>query len=136
VRPSELATLLADLRAGRFDLTFLTVPDLSDPWGLAFWFASGSIPTTENPGAGGNRWRFRNATLDAALEAGARAMGPAARRPHYAQAQLILAAELPVVPLWHADVVFVTSRRYEHLAPRGDGQLDFLLRLTRRDGMW
>jgi peptide/nickel transport system substrate-binding protein len=135
VRPSELATLFSDLRGGRFDLTFLTVPDLSDPWGLAFWFASTSIPTTASPNAGGNRWRFRDATLDEALEAGARAIGPDARRPHYQRAQRILARELPVIPLWHADVVYAMSRRYEGLAPRGDGQLDFLLRLRRRPGM-
>lgn len=135
VRPSELATLFADLRAGRFDLTFLTVPDLSDPWGLAFWFASTSIPTPTAPNAGGNRWRFRSPELDEALEAGARALGPDARRPHYQRAQQILARELPVIPLWHADVVYAMSRRYEGLEPRGDGQLDFLLRLRRRPGM-
>ncbi len=134
VRPSELATLLTDLRQGQFDLTLLTVPDLSDPWGLSFWFGSSSIPTAANPGAGGNRWRFSNPDLDAALEAGARAVGAQARAPHYRTAQRILAEELPVVPLWHADVVFVASRRYERLAPRGDGQLDFLLDLTRRRG--
>ena len=132
VRPSELATLFADLRAGRFDLTFLTVPDLSDPWGLAFWFASASIPTPAAPNAGGNRWRFRDAALDEALDAGARAQGPDARRPHYQRAQRILARELPVIPLWHADVVYAASRRLEGLEPRGDGQLDFLLRLRRR----
>lgn len=130
VRPSELATLLSDLRQGQFDLTFLTIPDLSDPWGLAFWFSSSSIPTATNPGAGGNRWRFRNAVLDHELEAGARAVGPEARAPSYRVAQRILAHELPVIPLWHADVVFVASRRFEGLSPTGDGRLNFLLDLT------
>jgi len=131
VRPSELATLLSDLRAGRFDLTLLTVPDLSDPFGLGFWFGSGSIPTPENPTAGGNRWRFRDADLDAALDAGLRALGPDARRPHYQRAQQVLAEQLPVIPLWHADVVYALRRPYRGLRPRGDGQLDFLLRLAR-----
>ncbi len=134
VRPSELATLLSDLRQGQFDLTFLTIPDLSDPWGLAFWFGSSSIPTQANPGAGGNRWRFRDADLDAVLEAGARAIGPEARTPHYRAAQRILARELPVIPLWHADVVFVASRRFRGLAPTGDGRLNFLLDLTASPG--
>lgn len=134
VRPSELATLLADLRAGRFDLAILTVPDLSDPFGLGFWFGSSSIPTPTNPTAGGNRWRFRDAELDAALEAGLRALGPDARRPHYQRAQRVLAEQLPVIPLWHADVVYALRRPYRGLRPRGDGQLDFLLRLT-RDGV-
>ncbi len=132
VRPSELPTLLADLRAGRFDLALATIPDLTDPWGLAFWFATRSIPAPGNPDAGGNRWRFRDATLDAALEAGARARGPDARRPYYQTAQRILAEQLPVIPLWHADVVFAGTRRYRGLAPRGDGTLDFLLDLRRR----
>jgi peptide/nickel transport system substrate-binding protein len=131
VRPSELATLLSDLKAGRFDLTLLTVPDLSDPFGLGFWFGSASIPTPENPSAGGNRWRFRDAALDAALDAGLRALGPDARRPHYRRVQQVLADQLPVIPLWHADVVFALRRPYRGLRPRGDGQLDFLLRLRR-----
>ncbi len=131
VRPSELATLLSDLRAGRFDLTLLTVPDLSDPFGLGFWFGSASIPSPANPTAGGNRWRFRDAALDSALDSGLMALGPEARRPHYQRAQQILAEQLPVIPLWHADVVYAVRRPYRGLHPRGDGQLDFLLRLTR-----
>jgi peptide/nickel transport system substrate-binding protein len=127
VRPSELGTLLADLRAGRFDLTLLTVPDLTDPWGLSFWFSSSAIPSTENPNAGGNRWRFRDASLDRALAAGAASTDPALRAPHYRAAQRILAAQLPVIPLWHADVVTATRRALVAHAPRGDGRLDHLL---------
>lgn len=131
LRPSELATLLADLRAGRFDLTYLTVPDLTDPWGLGFWFASTSIP--ENGQTGGNRWRFRDPTLDALLTAGAAASGPEARRPFYVAAQRRLAEGLPVIPLWHPDVVYVLRSpwRVGAEAPRGDGRLDFLAGLRR-----
>lgn len=132
VRPSELGTLLADLRAGRFDLTLLTVPDLTDPWGLSFWFSSGAIPTAENPNAGGNRWRFRDASLDRALAAGAATTEPAQRAPHYRVAQQILATQLPVIPLWHADVVTATRRALRADAPRGDGRLDHLLEVRPR----
>lgn len=132
VRPSELGTLLADLRAGRFDLTLLTVPDLTDPWGLSFWFSSSAIPTAENPNAGGNRWRFRDPALDRALAAGAAATEARARAPHYRAAQRILAAQLPVIPLWHADVVTATRRALEAQAPRGDGRLDHLLEVRPR----
>lgn len=132
VRPSELGTLLADLRAGRFDLTLLTVPDLSDPWGLSFWFSSSAIPSTENPNAGGNRWRFRDAALDRALAEGAASTEPARRAPAYRVAQRILAEQLPVIPLWHADVVTATRRGLVAPSPRGDGRLDHLLDLRRR----
>lgn len=127
LRPSELGTLLADLRAGRFDLTLLTVPDLSDPWGLSFWFASSSIPTPENPDAGGNRWRYRSEALDRALDLGARAVTAETRAPHYRLAQRILATDLPVIPMWHADVVSAVRRTLIAPAPRGDGRLDHLL---------
>lgn len=127
VRPSELGTLLADLRGGRFDLTLLTVPDLTDPWGLSFWFASTSIPSPENPNAGGNRWRFRSAALDEALRQGARSVDPRLRAPHYRLAQRILAQELPVIPLWHADVVCAVRATLQAPPPRGDGRLDHLV---------
>ncbi|MEZ4410721.1 MAG: ABC transporter substrate-binding protein [Polyangiales bacterium] len=131
VRPSELATLLSDLRAGRFDLTLLTIPDLSDPWGLGFWFGTASIPTARNPGAGGNRWRFSDARLDAALERGLREHEPSRRAPHYRDAQRVLAEQLPVIPLWHADVVWALRRPWTGLAPRGDGMLDFVTAIRR-----
>jgi peptide/nickel transport system substrate-binding protein len=129
VRQSDLAAVLSDLRAARYDLTVLTMPDLSDPWGIAWLFATSSMPSRENPRAGGNRWRYSNPALDAALEAGRRALGPDARRPHYAEAQRILAEDLPVVPLWHADLVYAGGTRVRGLRPRGDGQLDWLLDL-------
>jgi peptide/nickel transport system substrate-binding protein len=129
VRQSDLAALLSDLRAGRYDLTVLTMPDLSDPWGVAWLFASSSRPTPATPGAGGNRWRYANPQLDVLLEQGRRALGPEARRPHYAAAQRILAEDLPVVPLWHADVVYAGGPRVRGMQPRGDSQLEWLLDL-------
>lgn len=131
IRPTELATLLADLRAGHFDLTLLTIPDLSDPWGLGFWFASNSIPTPEHPGAGGNRWRFSDPRLDAVLAQGLRQTDPALRAPFYHRAQRILAEQLPVIPLWHADVVWALRRPWSNLVPRGDGMLDFVTDIRR-----
>ncbi len=131
LRPSELATLLGDLRAGRFDLTYLTIPDLSDPSGLSFWFGSRSIPEVGRAGGGGNRWRYRDPRLDAVLDQGAAVSGVTARRPYYQTAQRYLAEGLPVLPLWHADVVFAVRSPWRGLRPRGDGQLEFLLDLRR-----
>jgi peptide/nickel transport system substrate-binding protein len=127
VRQSDIAALLTDLRAARYDATVLTMSDLSDPWGLGWMFSTSSMPTAENPRAGGNRWRYSNARLDEVLEGGRRALTIETRRPYYVEAQQILARELPVVPLWHADLVFASGRRVSNVRPRGDGLWDFLL---------
>ncbi len=132
IRQSDPPALFADLRGGRYDLTMLTAPDFSDPWGLAWMFATASIPTAADPFAGGNRWRYRNPALDALLEDGRRAGLPDTRRPFYLAAQRILAEDLPVIPLWHADLVFAAGPRIANVHPRGDAQWDFLLDVTFR----
>jgi peptide/nickel transport system substrate-binding protein len=118
VRPSETATLLADLARGRFEAAFMQVPEVFEPHVLSWFFASDHIP---EPGVreGGNRWRMRDAELDALLEQGRTVPERAQRAPIYRAAQLLLARELPVIPLWHEDVVAVTSPRLrDYRAPR------------------
>ncbi|MFO0560444.1 MAG: ABC transporter substrate-binding protein [Polyangiales bacterium] len=133
LRPSELAVLLADLRAGRYDVALLQAPDVSEPHILWTLFASDARPTTANPRAGLNRWRFSNAAFDAAVNDGKRAAEREQRRRHYADAQRIFAEELPVIPLWHPDVVFVGSPRVAQLRSRGDARFDTLLDVRLRE---
>jgi peptide/nickel transport system substrate-binding protein len=110
VRPSENATLLSDLARGRFELTLMQVPEVFEPNVLSWFFASDRIP---EPGVreGGNRFRMRNAELDRVLEDGRREHDLELRRTAYRAAQHILARELPMIPLWHEDVVAVVSSR-------------------------
>jgi len=118
VRPSETATLIADLNAGRFDLTFLQVPEVFEPHVLHWFFASERIPEGR---AGANRWRLRDAELDAALERGRAVPGRDSRVAAYAQVQRILARELPVLPLWQDETVMVVRRGVDVDVPR-DGR--------------
>ena len=67
VRPSEGATLLADLARGRFELTYLQSPDVVEPHVLSWFFSSDRIPEAGKR-EGANRWRLRNRELDEALE--------------------------------------------------------------------
>lgn len=125
VRPSEVATLLADLNRGHFDLGLLEVPEVIEPHVLSWFFASDRIPegTTVE---GANRWRFRSAELDAALERGRVTIDRAGRVDAYRVAQQILARELPVIPLWHEDVVAVAGpRAHDFVVPR-DGRFSTL----------
>jgi peptide/nickel transport system substrate-binding protein len=127
VRPSETATMIADLNHGRFQMTLLQVPEVFEPHVLSWFFSSDHVPIAgEREGA--NRWRFRSAALDAALERGRRSAERPARIDAYRDAQRILATELPVAPLWHEDVVAIIgpgARAYD--VPR-DGRLGTLAR--------
>jgi peptide/nickel transport system substrate-binding protein len=127
LRPSELSVLLADLRSGRYDLALLQAPDVSEPHILWTLFASDARPTPTAPRAGLNRWRFSNPTFDRAVDAARRSAERSERRAHYALAQRILAQELPVVPLWHPDVVFVGAPRTTGLLARGDSRFEPLM---------
>jgi peptide/nickel transport system substrate-binding protein len=125
VRPSEGATLLADLARGRFELTYLQSPDVVEPHVLSWFFASDRIPQAGKR-EGANRWRIRNAQLDEALEQGRAQPERSARISAYQRVQHLLAQELPVIPLWHEDVVAVTSARLSGFRVPRDARLGTL----------
>jgi peptide/nickel transport system substrate-binding protein len=126
VRPSEVATLIADLNAGRFDLCVLQLPEVFEPHVLTWFFGSAHVPGEGREGA--NRWRHRDPRLDAALERGRRATARAERREAYLEAQRLLAEQLPVIPLWHEDVVAILGPGAgEYDVPR-DGRFATLAR--------
>lgn len=120
VGTSEVASLLSDLDAGRFEVALMTLPEVFEPHVLHWFFAS------RRAGAP-NRFRFRSEALDAALEAGRIAVAREDRFTAYEEAQRVLARELPAMPLWHEHVV-VVSRASAGLRPPSDGRLGFLAR--------
>jgi peptide/nickel transport system substrate-binding protein len=126
VQPSEMATLLADLNRGRFELTLLQFPEVIEPHVLSWVFASDRIP---GPGREGlNRWRFRDAQVDAALERGRRSLDRDERKRAYAEVQRRLADQVPVVPLWHEAVVAVRSQLAPPIRVPRDGRFTTLAR--------
>jgi peptide/nickel transport system substrate-binding protein len=127
VRPSEVATLIADLNHGRFEMTMLQVPEVIEPHVLSWFFASHRIPGPQRAG-GANRWRIRNEALDEAFERGRRRADRGVRTEAYARVQRILARELPVIPLWHDDVVAVVGSRAEGFRVPRDGRFSTLAR--------
>ncbi len=125
VRPSENASFLADLGAGRFDLALLEVPEVFEPHVLSWFFASDRIPGGGRAGA--NRWRFRSPALDAALERGRVGSSRGSRRAAYREVQQILAEALPVLPLMQREQVAVMRRGLDVDVPR-DGRFGTLAR--------
>jgi peptide/nickel transport system substrate-binding protein len=109
VRPTETATLLAALNHSQFELAFLQVPEVVEPHLLSWFFGSDHIP--ERGVEGANRWRLRSPNFDAALERGRLTTDRAQRSDAYRTAHRILHDELPVIPLWHEDVVVIAAAR-------------------------
>lgn len=109
VRPTETATLLAALNKGQFEAVFLQVPEVVEPHLLSWFFGSDHIPDAGVEGA--NRWRLRSPELDAALERGRLASDRTQRVQAYRTAHQVLHDLLPVIPLWHEDVVVISAAR-------------------------
>jgi peptide/nickel transport system substrate-binding protein len=63
--------------------------------------SSGQIPTAANNWGGGNYPGFRDATMDADIDAMEKQLDPAKRRPLWAEMQRIYAEQLPVLPLFY-----------------------------------
>ncbi|UCH28544.1 MAG: ABC transporter substrate-binding protein, partial [Myxococcales bacterium] len=123
VRPSEAATLIADLNRGRFEITLLEVPEVIEPHVLSWFFDSSRIPGPQSEGA--NRWRYGNEELDALFELGRTRIERAQRQAAYEQVQRVLARDIPVLPLWQPNTVAVVRRGSTFDVPR-DGRFGTL----------
>lgn len=108
IRSYEFATFYNDIKQGAFQVFSLTWTGVVDPDFYTLIFHSDRVPPD-----GANRGRYRNAELDRLLEAGARAVLPEERLPHYLRAQEILAEELPYISLLTKVNVAVMPRRLE-----------------------
>jgi peptide/nickel transport system substrate-binding protein len=109
VRPFEFATLLADLRAGNFQLASLQTSEIVEPDMHWVYFHSSRIPTKDQPD-NLNRIRYRNPEADKLIEAGRYELDLDKRKAIYGRLQRIIADDAPLLPLWHEDNVAVQNR--------------------------
>ena len=110
--PLEWGTFMTDVKRGNFQLASLKWPVI-DPDLHRLAYHSSSIPTPENAWGGGNRMRYRNAALDELLDRARELADPAERRALYAEAQRIVARDLPALPLLWEDAIAVRRRGLE-----------------------
>jgi peptide/nickel transport system substrate-binding protein len=126
VLPSETGTLIADLNRGQFELTIMQMPEVIEPHVLYWWFGRDRIP---GPGReGSNRWRYTAPQLEAALERGRSHVERSERIAAYRDVQHLLADALPVIPLWHEDVVAVRGPMAQDVIVPRDGRFTTLAR--------
>jgi peptide/nickel transport system substrate-binding protein len=75
---------------------------------------------------GANRSHYSNPRLDALLDDAAASPDPGRRRADYAEAQQILARDLPAINLWYRDTVVVHNQRLTGVVPSPSGSYAFL----------
>ena len=127
IRSAEFGTFYADVTKGAFQMYVLKwVGSNEDPDIFRYMYSSGSFPPE-----GANRGHYVNAHIDALLAKAAAESGPeqevqAKRRAEYIEVQVILAEEMPSVPLWYPDNEVVHTPRLQSVVSQGDGNFDFL----------
>jgi peptide/nickel transport system substrate-binding protein len=122
IRSFEYATFYSDVVRGAFQMYSLQwVGGNEQPDIFGYAFSSNRIPPK-----GANRGHYMNASLDAVLDDAAKSEDGARRRADYAQAQQILARDLPAINLWYRDTVVVHNRRLTKVVPAPSGSYIFL----------
>jgi peptide/nickel transport system substrate-binding protein len=108
VRAHEFATFFADVIKGNFQLFALQWVGgaMIDPDMLRRVFHSREVP----PG-GFNRGHYRNAQVDRFLELATTSVDEAERKRYYGEAQRLIAADAPYIPIWNKTNVIVAQRR-------------------------
>lgn len=122
VRPLEFATLLSDATRGNFQLNLLRwVGANNDPDFFEYVFSSARFPPD-----GANRGHYRNPRFDALTARIRTEMDTEKRKALCAEAQALVAEDLPYLPLWFTDVVSVHRRGIGGLEFSPTGDYDFL----------
>src|SRR3569623_1878872 len=122
----DWGTFYGDIKAGRFQMFSLAWVGIKTPDIFHYAFHSSQVPP-----AGANRGRYRSAAADALIDAAATADAPEQQAGYYRKLQALLLAELPYVPLWYEDHVFVARREITGYTIASDGNYDGLVAVRR-----
>ena len=125
----DWGTFYGDIKAGRFQLFSLAWVGIKTPDIFRYVFHSSALPPD-----GANRGRYRDATVDALIEAAEQVQDRESQIVLYHALQSRLLATLPVVPLWYEDQVYAARADIEGYTLAPDGNYDGLLKVQRNGG--
>jgi peptide/nickel transport system substrate-binding protein len=121
VRPFEFATFFADIKRGNYQIATMQTTPITEPDFYFSYFHSSRIPSDEDRDAQ-NRWSYRNADFDRVAAAARHEIDRDVRKGLYAEAQRLVARDLPVIPLWHEDNVVLSNVDVQGYAILPDGR--------------
>ncbi|MBU1219846.1 ABC transporter substrate-binding protein [Myxococcota bacterium] len=130
IRSLEWGVFYADVRARRFEVLSLQLPEIMSPDILGEFFHSSKIPSQDNPG-GFNRWGLRSTEFDKNYNLSSMTMDSVLRKNYFCKMQKIIQEQLPVFPIWFEHNSAVKSKRLRkyRMIPNarftGLNQLDF-----------
>jgi peptide/nickel transport system substrate-binding protein len=104
VRSSELLTLLSDAARGNFQMYTLQWVGVTDPDMLRRVYHSKQAPP-----AGLNRVFYQNPEVDGLIDAAAKAVSDDQRKALYAEAQRLIAQDVPYISLWDKENVAIAQ---------------------------
>jgi peptide/nickel transport system substrate-binding protein len=128
IRSYDWGTFYGDIKTGRFQMYSLSWVGVKSPDILRTAFYSTSLPPN-----GANRGRFQNAAVDRLIDAAESTPDAAVQAADYRRVQRILLEQLPYVPLWYEDHVYIAKNDIAGYSVARDGNYDGLVNVHRVD---
>ena len=126
LRSYDWGTFYGDIKAGRFQMYSLSWVGIKMPDIFHYAFYSDAVPP-----AGANRGHYDSKVADRLIDAAQTVTDPARQADYYRQLQRYLWEQLPYVPLWYEDHIFVARRDIEGYTLARDGNYDGLENVRR-----
>ena len=127
IRSYDWGTFYGDIKLGRFQLYSLSWVGTKSPDIFRHVFHSSAVPPK-----GANRGRYINHQVDNLIEAAALESDAAAQAQFYQQIQSIIHDDLPYIPLWYEDHVYLSRDTISGYSMSVDGSYDGLKTVVKR----
>lgn len=125
LRSYDWGTFYGDIKMGRFQMYSLTWVGIKTPDIFRTVFHSSAVPPH-----GANRGRFVSAEADHLIEAAESSLDLKEQALYYRELQDYLLKQLPYVPLWYEDHIFVARRDLGGYTLAVDGNYDSLVSVS------
>ena len=126
LRSYDWGTFYGDIKAGRFQMYTLSWVGVKTPDIFHYVFHSKSIPPN-----GANRGRFQNPEADLLINQAGTTQSLQEKKIYYQQLQALLSHNLPYIPLWYEDHVFIAQKEIKGFKIAKDGNFDSLIHIHR-----
>jgi peptide/nickel transport system substrate-binding protein len=127
LRSYDWGTFYGDIKAGHFQMYSLSWVGIKMPDIFRYAFYSTAVPPK-----GANRGHFASPVADRLIDAAQTATSTAQEADDYRQLQQYLWEQLPYVPLWYEDNIFIARRGVQGYTLARDGNYDGLENVTWR----